>query len=108
MWLRDRKRRNEQAPAKTTLEAAFGGVPAAWEGAPPGPADGPEVAPAEAPPYPEPAGPGSWKMGLIVTASAFCGGIAVVLWNRRLLTKMREAVPLTRSDQQGRLWEDDL
>ena len=51
---------------------------------------------------------GIWRMGLVVTASALCGGIAVVLWNRRLLTKMREVVPVARSRQQTRLWEDDL
>jgi hypothetical protein len=50
-------------------------------------------------------------MGLVVTASALCGGIAVVLWNRRLLTKMREVAPVARPEdqnQQGRLWEDDI
>ena len=49
-----------------------------------------------------------WRMGLVVTASAFCGGIAVVLWNRRLLSKIREIAPVARSAQQGRLWEDDF
>ncbi len=55
--------------------------------------------------------PGAWRMGLVVTASALCGGIAVVLWNRRLLTKMREVAPVKREEyreQQGRLWEDDV
>jgi hypothetical protein len=47
-------------------------------------------------------------MGLVVTASALCGGIAVVLWNRRLLTSLREVKPPARSEQQGRLWEDDI
>jgi hypothetical protein len=50
-------------------------------------------------------------MGLVVTASALCGGIAVVLWNRRLLTRMREVAPVARpesQDLQGRLWEDDM
>ena len=57
----------------------------------------------------DPAAPrlGPWRMSLLLAGSAFCGGIAVVLWNRRLLTKMREVEPVTRS-QQGRLWEDDL
>ncbi len=50
----------------------------------------------------------AWKMGLVVTASALCGGIAVVLWNRRLLTRMRELAPAPQEDLQGRLWEDDL
>ncbi len=49
------------------------------------------------------------RMGLVVTASALCGGIAVVLWNRRLLTRMREVAPVARPEyQQGRLWEDDI
>jgi hypothetical protein len=52
--------------------------------------------------------PSGWRLALVVTASALCGGIAVVLWNRRLLTKMREVAPMTGSDEQDRLWEDDL
>jgi hypothetical protein len=51
---------------------------------------------------------GAWRMALVVTASALCGGIAVVLWNRRLLTRIREVAPPARSSRQGRLWEDDV
>jgi hypothetical protein len=70
--------------------------------------DPPDVAPVADQPG---AMPGAWRMGLVVTASALCGGIAVVLWNRRLLTKMREVAPVKREEyqaQQGRLWEDDV
>ena len=45
-----------------------------------------------------------WRMGLVVAASALCGGIAVVLWNRRTLTRMREA-PLAE-ETPGSYWED--
>ncbi len=54
---------------------------------------------------------GALRMSLVVTASALCGGIAVVLWNRRSLAKMRDVAPVERLDdreRQGRLWEDDL
>ena len=57
-----------------------------------------EVSTAEAPPL--------WRVGLIVTASALCGGIAVVLWNRRLLTKMRDSAE-TAPAHVGRAWDDD-
>jgi len=70
-------------------------------------ASAPEPEAAPSPGAPPPVLP-AWKMGLLVTASALCGGIAVVLWNRRLLTKMREVEPVVHEDLQGRLWEDDL
>ena len=53
--------------------------------------------------------PSLLKMGLVVTASALCGGIAVVLWNRRLLTRLREiASERAHGSGQGPIWEDDL
>ena len=65
-------------------------------------------------PAPEPGAsagktPSLLKMGLVVTASALCGGIAVVLWNRRLLTRLREiASERGHGSGQDPIWEDDL
>jgi hypothetical protein len=47
-----------------------------------------------------------WRVGLIVTASAFCGGIAVVLWNRRLLTRMRDSGE-GAAVELGCAWDDN-
>ena len=40
------------------------------------------------PPAPEPAS--RWRMALLVASSALLSGIAVALWNRRALERMRE------------------
>jgi hypothetical protein len=84
-------------PAEGPTPGSSGGVAAIGSDRP--------AAPVE---MPAPAMPSGWRLALVVTASALCGGIAVVLWNRRLLTKMREVAPMTGSDEQDRLWEDDL
>ncbi len=91
-------------PGKTPVTTSTG--EASSELALPTPPPDPALPPVGGPPPVSP-----WRMGLVVTASALCGGIAVVLWNRRLLTKMREVAPVARPEdqnQQGRLWEDDI
>jgi hypothetical protein len=54
---------------------------------------------------PGPEKPPLWRVGLLVTASAFCGGIAVVLWNRRLLARMRDSAE-TSQPTIGQSWDD--
>jgi hypothetical protein len=34
-----------------------------------------------------------WRSGLLIATSAAFGGIAVAIWNRRTLAKMRQPVP---------------
>ncbi len=41
-----------------------------------------------------------WRMALIVASSAFLSGIAVVLWNRRVLERMRQPAAPTREPMQ--------
>ncbi len=40
-----------------------------------------------------PARPPRWRVAAILASSALLSGIAVVLWNRRTLERMREAGP---------------
>ncbi len=46
-----------------------------------------------------------WRMSLVVAASALCGGIAVVVWNRRMLARMRENHPAPAV--AAKPWEED-
>jgi hypothetical protein len=39
-----------------------------------------------------------WRSGLLVVTSAAFGGIAVAIWNRRTLAKMRQQTPPDDSD----------
>lgn len=39
---------------------------------------------------PAPRGRGIWRTGLLLTTSAALGGIAVALWNRRSLERIRQ------------------
>jgi hypothetical protein len=36
-----------------------------------------------------------WRSSLLIATSAACGGIAVAIWNRRTLAKMRQQTPPT-------------
>jgi hypothetical protein len=36
-----------------------------------------------------------WRSGLLIATSAAFGGIAVAIWNRRTLAKMRQKIPPT-------------
>jgi hypothetical protein len=40
-----------------------------------------------------------WRSGLLIATSAVFGGIAVAIWNRRTLAKMRQQSPPDDSDQ---------
>jgi hypothetical protein len=48
-------------------------------------------APDESPSQPERRNP--WRSGLLIATSAAFGGIAVAIWNRRTLAKMRQQTP---------------
>jgi hypothetical protein len=37
--------------------------------------------------------PNLWRSGLLIATSAAFGGIAVAIWNRRTLAKMRQQTP---------------
>jgi hypothetical protein len=39
-----------------------------------------------------------WRSGLLIATSAAFGGIAVAIWNRRTLAKMRQHTPPGDSD----------
>jgi hypothetical protein len=39
-----------------------------------------------------------WRSGLLIATSAAFGGIAVAIWNRRTLAKMRQQTPPGDSD----------
>jgi hypothetical protein len=51
----------------------------------------PAQAPDESPAPPE--RPNLWRSGLLIATSAAFGGIAVAIWNRRTLAKMRQQTP---------------
>jgi hypothetical protein len=40
-----------------------------------------------------------WRSGLLIATSAVFGGIAVAIWNRRTLAKMRQQTPPNDSGQ---------
>jgi hypothetical protein len=41
----------------------------------------------------QPERPNLWRSGLLIATSAAFGGIAVAIWNRRTLAKMRQQTP---------------
>lgn len=49
--------------------------------------------PAEAPDQNPPERRSFWRSGLLIATSAAFGGIAVAIWNRRTLAKMRQQTP---------------
>jgi hypothetical protein len=54
-------------------------------------------APDEGPTVPEPRN--FWRSGLLIATSAVFGGIAVAIWNRRTLVKMRQQTSPDDADQ---------
>ena len=46
------------------------------------------------------------RVGAVVLGSAFCGGIAAVLWNRTVLKRLREAAAAPMPDQAAD-WSDE-